>query len=173
MKRTIYLILTFVAFLIIGCTNPNKDVEELTPEARQEIASSIRLSFNEMVKMLENHTLENVEKWINFYVESDDEAWMNEPVLWFNMLTVYPTKEAIRKVWTPTENSRLGTNMNIEEDYVAVLSPESATYVLKGTFSVIDTDGNTGADIPMSGIHVYVLRDDEWKIVHTHYSWEE
>ena len=165
-------LLLFMGLFAMICACQPTGEKEMTNEERQEIASTIKQNFKETIELGKNNNQENFEKWMNVYVESNDEAWMNNPALWLNMLYLYPTKEAISEAWKPKEGSRSGTNFNIEEDYIAVLSPENAVYVFKGTYSITDKDGNTGDDYPMSGTNVYVLRNDEWKLFHIHQSWQ-
>ncbi len=168
MKR----LLLIMGLIVLTWACQTMDEKEMTIEERQEIASTIKQNFMEMMELFKNNNQENFEKWINAYVESNDEAWMKNPALWFQGLNLWSTKEAIYEVWKPKEGSRSRTNLNFEEDYVAVLSPENAVYVFKGTYSIIDKDGNTSDDYPMSGTYVYVLRNGEWKILHTHLSYQ-
>ncbi len=86
--------------------------------------------------------------------------------------SVLPSKEKIDEVWRPICVVRSSTNYKIDEDYVAVISYECAVYVFKGFFTITSKEGHTTDPTPMSGSYVYVLRNDEWKILHTHQSWK-
>ena len=116
--------------------------------------------------------METFNKWIGEMVSGDDEVWINNPAMWLNMLTFYPNNEVIYKVWEPAIKKRSSTIMKVDKDYVAVVSPEYAVYVIEGAFSVTDTDGNNTGEIPMTGTMVYVLKNNKWKVLHTHYSWK-
>ena len=164
-------LLVIMGLIALTCACQPTGEKEMTIEERQEIAATIKQNFTETMALLQNNNQENFEKWMTTYVESNDEAWMKNPALWLQSLMLWSTKETIYDIWKPTEGVRSGTNLNIEEDYVAVLSPENAVYVLKGTYSVIDKDGNTSDDYPVSGTYVYVLRNGEWKTLHIHLSY--
>ena len=96
---------------------------------------------------------------------------MNNPAIWLNMMTLYPTTERINEVWMPISDVRSATNYYVDEDYVAVISDECAVYVFKGTFTITDKEGDTTDPVPMSGSFVYVLRNNDWKVLHMHQSW--
>lgn len=168
MKRLL-LIMGLIAFT--WACQPTSE-KEMTIEEQQEIASIIKQDFMKTMELLKNNKQENFEKWMSTYVESNDEAWMKNPAIWLQSLTLWSTKETIYKIWKPKEGSRSGTSLNIEEDYVAVPSPENAVYVFKGTYSIIDEEGNTSDDYPLSGTYVYVLRNGEWKVLHAHLSYK-
>ena len=169
MKRLL-LIMGLIA--MIWACQPTGE-KEMTIEQQQEVANTIKQQFQKWTDLLKDHNQENFDKVMYDYVESNDEAWMDNPAFLLNMLYIYPTTEAIYEEWKPKPESRSGTDYNIEKDYVAILSPEHAVYVFKGTYSITDKDGNTGDDIPMSGTYVYVLRNGEWKFLHTHQSWQD
>jgi ketosteroid isomerase-like protein len=162
------LLIIGLATIIFAC-QPMQN--ELTPEQRQDIANDIKQNFNDWTEKMGNpdYTWDDS---TSMWVESDDEAWMNNPALWLNMMTLYPTKENIDEVWGPIGEVRSSTNYYIDEDYVAVISAECAVYVFKGSFTITNKEGNTIDPVPMSGSYVYVLRNDEWKMLHMHQSWK-
>lgn len=162
------LLIISLATIICAC-QPKQN--ELTPEQRQEIANVIKQNFNDMIEMMCTPGA-NWDDFMTIWVESDDEAWINNPALWLNMMMLWPTKEKIDEVWEPISEVRSSTNYYIDEEYVAVISAECAVYVFKGSFTNTDKEGNTIDPIPMSGSYVYVLRNDEWKILHMHQSWK-
>lgn len=160
---------------IIALTCACKPIEEkkMTIEQREEVATAIKQQTQQIFNTLKVYNQENFEKFMDVWIESDDEVWINNPALWINMLYLLPTKEAIYETWKPSPESRSGNNFNIEKDYVAVLSPEHAVYVFTGTYSVVDKDGNISEDNPMSATYVFSLKNDEWKLIHVHQSWTE
>lgn len=169
MKRLL-LIMGLIA-LTWACQTTGE--KEMTIEQRQEVANTIKQQFQKWTDLLKDHNQENFDKVMYDYVESNDEAWMDNPAFFLNMMTLLPTKEKIDEVFRPIIEVRSSSNYKIDEDYVAVISAECAVYVFEGTFSITDKDGNTGDDIPMSGTYVYVLRNGEWKFLHTHQSWQD
>lgn len=144
----------------------------MSQELRQEIAGKVRSNFMEMMKLAENNTIENIYTTFNKYIDTTDAAWMGDPALALNMITLYPDKGSAFTAWAPKDDSRSGTIYNIEDEHIAVLTPESALYVFTGTFSVIDEDGNMSEEYPVSGTYVFVEINDKWKVVHFHQSWE-
>ncbi|MFP4488410.1 MAG: nuclear transport factor 2 family protein [Bacteroidales bacterium] len=145
---------------------------EMSPELRQEIADKVRTNFMEMMKLAENNTIENINMTFKKYIDTSAVAWIKEPAMALNMITLYPDKESAFTAWAPKEDSRSGTAYKIEDEHIAVLTPESALYVFTGTFSIIDQDGNMSDEYPVSGTYVFVKTDDRWKILHFHQSWE-
>ena len=57
----------------------------------------------------------------------------------------------------------------MEREYVTVVSPETAVMVAEGSFEATTTEGNSfGA--PFAQTVVFVLRDNQWKVLHSHTS---
>ena len=138
---------------------------------RQEIADTIKSTMHELFALNKDYTMDGFEKKMSLFIEPNDEAWMNNPALFVNMLQIVEDKEIAREDMIRILESRTGTIYDIEKEYVAVLSPESAIYVFKGTFSIIRSNGVSSANFPMTGSYVFVLRDDGWKILHMHQTW--
>lgn len=167
--RQLLLIIGIIA--VISACQPTVE-NEISLEERQEISSTIKQEFNAMMGGIKHMDKEIFDDWMNYFVENNDEAWMDNPSLWLNMLYHYPTKDDIIKVWKPEGDETWGQNTLIEEEYVAVLSREYAVYVFKGTYASIDNEGVEGENTPMSGSYVFALRDGKWKILHIHQSWK-
>ena len=168
MKKLLLILGVFA--LLASCQTKQNDI---TPEEQEEIAKIIRSNVQFMVDSLTLNNQATFEKQLETWAETNDKAWVGEPAMWLNMMYLFPSKESIRETWDPSRVSRQKTNMKIDEDYIAVLSRESALYVFKGVFSITDKDGITGVEIPMSGTYVFVLRDGEWKTIHNHQSWKQ
>jgi ketosteroid isomerase-like protein len=57
----------------------------------------------------------------------------------------------------------------MDREYVTVVSPETAVMVAEGSFEATTTEGNTfGA--PFAQTVIFVLRDNQWKVLHSHTS---
>ena len=164
------LLLT-IGIIALTCACQQTEEKEMTIEQREEVATIIKQQTQKMFDVLKVYNKENFEIFMDGWIESDDAAWMNNPALWLNMLYLHPTKEEIYEAWKPSPETRTGNNFNVEKDYVAVLTPEHAVYVFQGTYSVIDKDGNKSDENPMSGTYVFILKNDEWKLLHIHQSW--
>lgn len=167
MKQLI-LIIGLIAMI---CACQPTAVKEMTPEERQEIATTIKQTNKEFFNMLKYVDQEVLDSSMDYFVENNDEAWMNNPAIFLNGLSFYPTKEAMYENWKPEADSHFGQNIYIDDEYVAVLSHEYAVYVLMGSFTIIDEEDNEGEKIPFSGSYVYALRNGKWKFLHTHQSW--
>ena len=147
-------------------------VKEMTLEERQKVAEEIRQHQYKMMNLMEVTNLETFNSFIDEMVPGDDEVWMGNPAMWLNMLDFYPNNEVINKEWEAVIENRSSTIIKAEKDYVAVVSPEYAVYVSIGTFSVIDKQGNNTGDIPITSTSVYVKKNNKWKVLHWHNSWQ-
>lgn len=147
-------------------------VKEMTLEERQKVAEEIRQHQYKMMNLMEVTNLETFNSFIDEMVPGDDEVWMGNPAMWLNMLDFYPNNEVINKEWEAVIENRSSTIIKAEKDYVAVVSPEYAVYASIGTFSVIDKQGNNTGDIPITSTSVYVKKNNKWKVLHWHNSWQ-
>ncbi len=168
MKKTLLLI----AFIALTWACQKEVPKELTLEQRQNIAEEIRQFQYNWLKSLEVFNEENFNVFLSGMVPGDNEVWMGNPAMWLNELTFFPNNEVINEYWRPEFENRSSTTFKIERDYVAVASPEYAVYVALGTFSVTDAQGNNMGDIPMSNTSVMAKTNNEWKVLHIHYSWQ-
>ncbi|MBT3242722.1 MAG: SnoaL-like domain-containing protein [Bacteroidetes bacterium] len=162
--------LTVILGVIILFCACQQTESEMTDEQRQEIASTITQHFKDL---MDQPSTDNwVDEFLSSWVENDDKAWLGKPALWLNLMTLYPDQDKIYEVWKPIGEVRSSTDFTVDEDYVAVLSAESAVYVFKGSFTITYKEGTTTDPTPMSGSYVYVLRDGKWKTLHQHLSWK-
>lgn len=169
MKLRVFMLLVLLAF-VFSCQSNKK--QEMTDEQRLEIAMTIKKDFKDMIVSYRDFTVENFEKSLLKWVESDDKAWLGKPAFWFNMISLLPDKESL-EAWRPKPTSRrAATDFYIDEDYVAVISPECALYTFKGSFTTTNKNGKISEKIPMSGSYIYVLRNNVWKMLHMHQSWK-
>jgi hypothetical protein len=162
----------FMSFFALICACQNEAPRELTLEERENIAEEIRQFQYNWMKSLEVFNEENFNVFLSGIIPGDNEVWMGNPAMWVNELTFYPDNEVINESWQHEFKNRSSTTFKIEKDYVAVASPEYAVYVAMGTFSVTDIQGNNMGDIPMSNTSVMLKKNNEWKVLHMHYSWQ-
>ena len=155
------------AMLFSACTKT-----EMTEIKRQEIADTIREITAEGLDRARVTSLENFNAWMADWVESDDEAWLNNPAMYVNRLNILTTKEWIDEVWRPTVERRSATHIDIVKDYVAVLSVEHALHVFEARWSVADMSGNITSEGPMTATTVWTRKNGEWKTLHYHQSWD-
>lgn len=170
--KYLYTLLLIFCFALPGKSQNTNYGTDMTAEQRQEIAEQVRTNFMEMIKLAENNTIENLHTTFKEYIDTSDAAWIEDPALALSMISLYPDKEAAFTAWAPKEGSRSGTVYKVEDEHIAVLSPESALYVFTGTFSIIEENGTISDEYPVSGTYVFVRTNDKWKIVHFHQSWE-
>jgi len=163
-----FFILFCLVVLIIAC-QPT-EIPELTDAQRQAIANEIRQIYQDMMEEAKNINEEIFNKWLDLWVESNDESWLGNPALWVSRLQIIPTKEEIEKLWRPILGRRASEEREMTDDYVAVLSPNHAIHVLKAKSILTDSEGNTTENL-MTATTVYVKRNGEWKILHYHQSW--
>jgi len=167
MKRLL-IILASVA-LLASCQTTQK---ELTPEERQEIADQVKKTFNESLELYRDLTVANFEKSLQYFVETDDPAWMGDPVMLQNMLYSIKTKERLDEVFRPDPNSnRKGQDYQEETSNVAVISDDCAVCVFTGKVAYTFKDTTPTIYQPISGSYVYVKKDGKWKCLHAHQSW--
>ena len=164
--------LLFIASIALLCACQKEVPKEMTLEERQKIAEEIRQHQYKWTNSLEVFNMETFKSFVDEMVPGDDEVWMGNPAMWLNELTFYPNNEVISETWQPAIENRSSTIFIVEKDYVGVVSPEYAVYVATGAFSVTDKEGNNTGDIPMTSTSVYVKKNNKWKVLHWHNSWE-
>ena len=162
----------FIALIALVCACQKTVPKEMTLEVRQKIAEEIRQHQYKWMSSMEVSNMETFNSFTSEMVQGDDEVWMGNPAMWLNELTLYPNNEVINKSWQPIIENRSSTILKADKDYVAVVSPEYAVYVAIGTFSVTDKEGNSAGDIPMTTTSVYVKKNNKWKVLHWHNSWQ-
>jgi len=123
-----------------------------------------------MMKLAKNFTEENFNKMFEFWVESNDESWLGNPAIWVSNIQIIPTLEKLDESWRPAIDRRASEELEMIDDYVAVLSHDHAIYVLKAKYTINDIDGNTYENL-MTATTVYVKKNGVWKILHYHQSW--
>ena len=57
------------------------------------------------------------------------------------------------------------------KNYIAVLSANHAVHVYKANYSITNLKGETGPELPQTVTTVWVRKNGEWKILHSHDSW--
>jgi ketosteroid isomerase-like protein len=155
--------------LVSACQQYDK--KELTDVQRQEIADTIRKRTQEWNSTVKEFDHENLNAFLDFWVESDEGLWLNNPALWVSNLTVLPTKERMEEFWRPIVDRRSGHDIKIVEDYIAVLSEDLAIHVFKANYWVIDAEGNKGEEQTCCITNVYLRKNDVWKVLHHHQSY--
>jgi hypothetical protein len=60
-------------------------------------------------------------------------------------------------------------NYKIDRQYVTVISPQTALLVAEGSYEATTTEGKTFG-LPFAQTVVFVLKDNQWKVLHSHTS---
>jgi len=169
MCKRLFFILGLI-ILISACQPTGK--KELTDIQRQEIADTIRKCTQEWLNTFKDVNHENLDMFLDFFVESDEASWMNNPALWVGNLNIQSTKEKTEELWRPIVDERSSHDIKLIEDYIAVLSADHAIHVFKANYWITDTEGNTSKEHTSVITNVYVRKNDVWKILHHHQSYE-
>jgi len=166
--RLLLLLCLFV--ILTACQQTNM---QLTDEQRQEIADEIRQTNEESYNIMRDLNEDSFNKWMTYWAESNDEVWVDNPAMLTNNTGIITTKENIDKTWRPTVETRSANIYDIKDDYVAVFSANSAIHIHKGNWTVINKDGVTRSEGIYTGTTVWVKRNNEWKVLHFHQSWNK
>ena len=167
-KRLCFII--GLVILISSCQQNGK--QELTDIQRQEIADTIRKRTQEWLDTFREFNRGSLDTFMDFWVESDEVSWLDNPALWTSNLTIIPTKERIKEFWLPQLDERSAHDVELVEDYVAVLSEDKAIHVFKANYRITDIEGKKGKEQTFCATNVYVRENDAWKILHHHQSYE-
>ena len=164
------LLTLFALILLVGTSCQEK--KELTDIQRKEIADTIRNRTQDWINKYMDFNHENLDMFIDFFVENDEASWMDNPALWVANLNIMSTKEKIEEIWRPLVDERSSHDLEIVKDYITVLSADQAIHVFKANFWITDAEGNTGEEHTCVITNVYVRKNDVWKILHHHQSYE-
>ena len=105
---------------------------------------------------------QDVDKFFDFILEFDNGMIIQDGVLFETRQQAY---DVVKKGYEGlSEVTRIYDQM-----HVTILSPESALLTGTGTTKVTLTDGRT-FEAPFAVSMVFVLREDQWKVLHGHYS---
>ncbi len=172
MSKRVYFILGL--FLLISACQPTIE-KELTDIQRQKTADAIRQRTQEWSNSFKEFNNETVDKYLDFFVESDGIYWTNNPALYVINLTILPTKEKMEDFFRPAVDKYKDYTQDIEivKDYIAILSEDKAIHVLNVNTLMTDTEGNIFNNETGIVTFVYVRINDVWKVLHSHISYEK
>ena len=170
-KRLIMILVLLI--LVSGCNMIGE--RELTDSQRQEIAEAVRQRTREIGESGKDINKESVKKILDFYVDSDNVSWMNNPALIVNNSTVIPTKEKYQELMGPQIDQLIGYSQEIEigHDYVAVLSKDIATHVFEVSTLTMNPEGKQIMKETGIATIIYVLENDVWKVLQQHVFFEK
>lgn len=164
------LLTLFVLILLVG--NSCQEKIALTNDQREEIADIIRNRSQEWLNTIKEYNQENLDVFLDFFVENDEASWMNNPALWVSNLDILPTREKLEEFWRPEIDKRSSHDIKIVKDFITVLSADQAIHVFKANYRITDAEGNVGEEHTCVITNVYVRKNGQWKILHHHQSYE-
>ena len=100
---------------------------------------------------------------------------MNHPAIMVNNSSLIPTIEKYQEVMEPQVDQLIGYSQEIEigEDFVAVLSEDAAIHVFEVNTLIKDSEGKRLIKETGMATIVYAKRNDIWKILHIHNSYDK
>ncbi len=113
----------------------------------------------------------DLEQYRSVFATNADALFRGDLAVFVHGTRVLPTTQAVWEAFEPMKTTRRGTNFDLVESHVAVLSPTMALQVATQRFSVVDTMGVESPMYPMSSTTLWVKEGDQWKIAHHHQSW--
>ncbi|MBT8397628.1 MAG: SnoaL-like domain-containing protein [Gemmatimonadetes bacterium] len=164
------IVALFALALAVACQAPPPPEPEFTDADRQAIAGEIE---SLGVDMLALGSVQDHDAMLAFWSTEADSYFSSEPAVFAQGVQILSTMQEFREYFDPSGWNRQSTNFTVLSNRVAVLSPESAVQVVGGSYSVTDTEGETGPEYPMSMTGVWVKEGTTWKVVHWHQSWTD
>jgi len=142
---------------------------EFTTEERKEVKESVKKQSQAFWDLAtHDYNDENYKRLVGLLVESDDEAWMGEPAFWIGSNNIYYTKDEIKFGYEWVFANRESTPTKIKENYFAVLAHDLVIEVMTQDFYALSLSGFRGTDQEALYTIVWVLKGNQWKILHLH-----
>ena len=141
----------------------------LTTEERESIKETVKNQSQEFWNLFTlDYNDENLKRVLDLLLESDDEAWMGEPAFWVRNNNIYYTKDEVKEGFEWVFEYRDSTPTKIKENYFAVIAPEVVIEVITQEYYALFLNGNRGSDYEAVYTIVWVLKENQWKILHVH-----
>ena len=146
----------------------------LTTEERESIKETVKNQSQEFWNLAtHDYNDENYKKLLGLLVDSDDEVWLGEPAFWIGSNNIYYTKDEIKEGFEWVFARRESTPTKIKENYFAVLAPDLVIEVMAQDYYALLLNGVRGSDYEALYTIVWVLKENQWKILHLHKTQEE
>jgi hypothetical protein len=144
---------------------------EFTTEERKEVKESVKKQSQAFWDLAtHDYNDENYKRLVGLLVESDDEAWLGKPAFWIRNDEIYYVKDEIEEGFEMAFANRISTPTKIKENYYAVIAADVVIEVMTQDYYIISDSGNRSPDFRASFTIVWVLKEDQWKIIHLHKS---
>ena len=150
--------ITAMLTVFLLCSSLSPDKEETKPDYTA-IEKKIKDTYAEITKAAESV---DAEKLFSYVLENDKGSLIQGGKI------VLTRKEAFDSY---KENNQNITKIDYKFDrqYVTVLSPQIAVVVVEGSFEATTKSGETFGS-PFAQTVVFVLKDNQWKVLHSHTS---
>jgi len=145
--------------------------EGLTKENRKTLKEAVEKRSEQFWNLFTNdYNAENLQILKDFLVETDDESWLGKPAFWIRNDEIYYVKDEIEEGFEMAFANRISTPTKIKENYYAVIAADVVIEVMTQDYYIISESGNRSPDFRASFTIVWVLKEDQWKIIHLHKS---
>lgn len=166
MKKSI-LIICILGFIVLE----NFAQSVLTNDERKSIKESVEQKSKEFWKLFtQDYNEQNLNRLMDFYVDTDDEVWMGKPAIETGESEIIYTKDELKEALSLPFKNRHSTPTKTIENYFAVISNDVVIEILTHEYYVIANNGYRGPDTEGGLTIIWVLRNNEWKILHRHRS---
>ncbi len=163
--KKLMLIICLIAFF----SNENFAQSELSSEERKVIEQAVKLKSQEFWELFtKDYSEQNLNRLMDLFVKTEDVAWMNKPAIHLNSFRIIYSKEELKDLLSRVFELRHSSPTTIIENYFAVISNDVVVEILTNENYIITADGNRSPDYETGNTTVWVLRNDEWKILHWH-----
>ena len=155
-------------FLVVACQTPPQPEPEFTDADRQAIVDEITR------RGVEFNAIGEPERWeegLSFWADGAEALFVGDPALFVQGVRVVSTKEDMIEFSRGFVGSRRSTNFDLQESYVAVLSPSLALQITEQHWNITNNEGETGSTFPLTNTTLWVNENGEWKVAHYHQSW--
>jgi hypothetical protein len=123
------------------------------------IEKTIKNTYAEITKAADNV---DAEKLFSYVLDNDKGALVSGGKI------TLTRQEALDSYKERSQNIK-NVNYKIDRQYVTVISPQTALMVVEGSFEATTMEGKTFGS-PFAQTVVFVLRDNQWKVLHSHTS---
>jgi len=164
MSRTL-LLTTFIAVLVLCSSFALKGAETKPTAAdpnaavHEAIEKAILKTFAEITKAAESV---DAEKLFSYVLDTEKGCLISN-----GKITL--TRQEALEDYKASNAGIAGVVYTFDKHYVTVISSETAIMAVEGRFKATTTDGRTFT-FPMAQTIVFVLKDDGWRVLHSHTS---
>jgi PBP1b-binding outer membrane lipoprotein LpoB len=160
MKRTLTLLLAI--FFLFGC----KQVNELTPDEKVEIANEVKQISLNYWELNRDLTRENYEKVQSFYDRNFESLWQTEPVMAVLNLNSVKSFDEFLKKFDEIFEDRASTDFTIHNQHLSVLSRDVVVEVIEMDYTIHNRDGEVYGPFDSVFTIIWHKIGGEWKYFH-------